>query len=276
VKLPPRESLVEPDHIFLYGHDRLELHNPDAADFRRLMYVTRFGLVLQAIGRWALGKRVLDIGCAQGNFSLALAEQGFSVVAMDLRRTFLKYLRLKHETGDVSCVAASLEHYPFLPGSFDVVLLTEVVEHVAYPEALVRGVAELLAPWGILVLTTPNGDRLHTGLPTLAKAGDRQALQRRQFQPNADGHLFLLTRAELLALVEEAGLELILHEFLCSPWVTGYLKARYLARFLPVTARRALDLVTTRSVGRYFSSGQLLVARRATAAVSSLARRAKK
>jgi 2-polyprenyl-3-methyl-5-hydroxy-6-metoxy-1,4-benzoquinol methylase len=264
VKLPPRESLVDPDHLFLYEHDRRELHNPVTGDFRHLMYVTRFQLVLRAIERWALGKRVLDIGCAQGNFSLALAERGYRVVAMDLRRTFLQYLRLKHETGAVSCVAASLEHYPFRQGAFDVVLLTEVIEHVAYPEALVLGVADLLAPGGILVLTTPNGGRLHTGLPTLNSVGSRQALEGRQFQPDADGHLFLLTRGELVELVAAAGLETVKHQFSSSPWITGHLRARYLSGILPVSARLGLDHLTARmpALGRLLSSAQLVVARR--------------
>jgi 2-polyprenyl-6-hydroxyphenyl methylase/3-demethylubiquinone-9 3-methyltransferase len=271
MKLPSRGSLVDADHLFLHEHDCRELHNPVVGDFKRLTYVRHFELVLRTIERWARGRRVLDVGCAQGNFSLALAERGFVVVALDLRPTLLQYLRLKHEVGEVHCVGASLENYPFGPGAFDVVLLTEVIEHVAYPEMLLRGVATLLRPGGILVLTTPNGDRLHTGLPTLATVGDRQALLRRQFQPDADGHLFLLTRGELLVLMEEAGLEVVVHEFLCSPWVTGHLKARHLAKFLPVTARLAIDLLTVRSppLGRFLSSGQLLVARRATPTVGN-------
>ncbi len=262
MRLPPRESLVGADQLFLYDHDCRELHNPVPGDFQRLMYLARFERVLGAIDRWTQGKRVLDVGCAQGNFSLALAEKGYSVVALDLRSSFLRYLRLKQERGQIRCVSASIEAFPFRQHGFDVVVLGEVIEHVAYPERLLRNLAELLAPGGILVLSTPNGGRIRTGLPTLADIKSRQALVERQFKPDADGHLFLLTRRELETLVNGAGLQVLSHQFICSPWVTGRLMARYVARFLPPSSRIALDRVTLMLPGlsRKLSEGQLLVA----------------
>jgi len=265
MKLPLRDSLRAPDHFFLYDHDTHELHNPDPADFVHLMYVDRFGLVLETVERFAQGSVVLDVGCAQGNFSLALAEKGYRVFAMDLRRSFLQYLLLKYQHGSVSCVAASLERFPFRAASFDVVLLGEILEHVAYPERLIGLAAGLLRPTGILIATTPNGQRVHTGLPTLWEILDRDALAARQFQPDADGHLFLLTGAELRQLTRDAGLTVIEYRLFATPWVTGRLWFRHAARFLPVAARRWLDRQTLRVLGvrRLVSDGQLIVARRA-------------
>jgi len=263
VKLPPREVLTDPDQVFLYEHDCRELHNPNPRDFSRLMYVARYELVLDTIERWAPGKQVLDIGSAQGNFSLALAERGHGVVALDLRPSFLRYLRLKYERGKIHCVGASIEAFPFRPNRFDVVLLGEVIEHVAYPERLLRDLADLLVPGGILVLTTPNGERLHTGLPTLADIRSRDDLVPRQFKPDANGHLFLLTRSELLRLIENAGLEVTSHEFCCTPWVTGRLMARYVSGLLPIPVRSGLDRITKVLPGirRLLADQQLVVAR---------------
>lgn len=264
MKLPAKETLGHPDHLFLYEHDSQELHNPDAGDFTHLMYATRFSLVLETIQRSARGKRVLDVGCAQGNFSLTLAEQGFDVVAMDLRHSFLRYLRLKQERGEVHCVSASSDRFPFRSAAFDVVLLGEILEHVAFPEDLLLGAAELLAPGGMLVITTPNGEFLRTGLPTLASIKDRTELETRQFQPDADGHLFLVTKAELFGLVHRAGLTVKRHQFLCTPWVTGHLGFRHMSRFVPVRIRLLLDLLTLRvgMLSELVSQGQLLVAQR--------------
>jgi len=266
MRLPSRESLVDSDHLFLYEHDWRELHNPSAHDFTRLMYVTRFELVLRVIDQWASGLRVLDLGCAQGNFSLALAERGYAVVALDLRPAFLRYLRLKYERGHVGCISASIEAFPFLQRTFDVVLLGEVIEHVAYPERLLHDLARLLVPGGTLVLTTPNGERLHAGLPTLGAVKNRQDIAARQFLPDADGHLFLLTRQELLALMADAGFQVVSHKFFSTPWVTGRLMARHVSRFLPVRARAGLDRLTVGLpvLGRWLSEGQLVVARTRT------------
>ena len=264
MRLPSRESLVESDHEFLYDHDCRELHNPVVGDFYRHMYVTRFERVLRAVERWAPGNRVLDVGCAQGNFSLTLAERGRTVVALDLRSSFLRYLRLKYERGRLCCVSASIEAFPFRPYAFDVILLGEVIEHVAYPEQLLRKLTELLAPGGVLVLTTPNGERFHTGLPTLGESASRGELAARQFKPDADGHLFLLTRPELVQLIVNADLAVVSHEFFSSPWITGRLKVRYLARFLSTNVRDGLDRLTIRLpfIKKLLCESQLVVARR--------------
>ena len=234
------------------------------------MYRERFDAVLRGVDRCraAIGKppqeiSILDIGCAQGNYSLTLAELGYRVVAMDLKLSFLRYLRLKYERGAVHCINASLEAPPFRSG-FDIVLLGEVIEHVAHPDRLLATLRELLTPGGWLVLTTPNGDRFHTGLPTLSQIQDHNALESKQFKPDADGHLFLLTRDELRAETAKAGLDRIEHQYFSTPWVTGRLKFRVLTRFLPLAISSGLDraFLKTNVLARRFAEGQMIVAQR--------------
>lgn len=261
MRLPPQESLVEPDHLFLYEHDCAELHNPDPRDFRRLNYSCRFDALVKAVEEYVSAGLVLDVGCAQGNFALALAERGYQVVAMDLRPSFLRYLRMKHEGGVVNCVTASITAFPFRPRTFDVVILGELLEHVAYPESLLREAGTLLKPGGLLLATTPNGDRLHTGLPTLSEIVDRKQLESRQFRPDADGHLFLLTRRELLCAAEDAQLRVLQHRWFGTPWITGRLMGRYVAKVLPLRLLRRLDTLTlvVPGLSRHLADGQMLV-----------------
>ena len=47
--------------------------------------------------------------------------------------------------------------------SYDVVICSEVLEHVADPHALLAAIGERLSPQGLLVLTTPNLDGVHEG-----------------------------------------------------------------------------------------------------------------
>jgi 2-polyprenyl-3-methyl-5-hydroxy-6-metoxy-1,4-benzoquinol methylase len=63
------------------------------------MYLRRIGL-MQEFCRCSQGvTRVLDLGCAQGNLALLLAEEGYSCCAVDLRPEFLAYAGLKYERG---------------------------------------------------------------------------------------------------------------------------------------------------------------------------------
>ena len=107
---------------------------------------------------------VVELGAAPGDQSLALARRGYKVTAFDLGQAEWSDLpegamaeRLR--AGGVSLVIGDLEQppLPFADGSFDVVLLTEVLEHLRdYPGRTLADVRRILRPGGLLVLTTPN------------------------------------------------------------------------------------------------------------------------
>lgn len=263
MQLPRPDELTDEDHHRLYEHDRLEFHSPHPRSHVRLLYMARFQACVEALRRFAPAGTVADIGCAQGNLGLYLAEQGYRVVAMDLRPTFLAYLRKKWRQGSIWTVAGNACRLP-LRGPFAAAILVEVVEHMAFPETALAEAASVLAPGGVLCLTTPNGERLHTGLPTFSAVSDRASLVDREFRPDADGHLFFFTRAELVGLVERLGLDVVHHEFCGSPWLSGRLLARYVTPCFPLALLRHFDRLTIRSdlLARKLAEGQLLVARR--------------
>jgi 2-polyprenyl-3-methyl-5-hydroxy-6-metoxy-1,4-benzoquinol methylase len=270
MRLPGPDQLSESDFLFLYEHDRLELNSDEPRANSRRTYLSRFEAVLAAVERCAacLGRRpgelaVLDVGCAQGNFTLALAERGYRVFAVDLRPGFLRYARLKYERGLVHWVNASAEALPFR-GPFDIVLLGEVIEHVAYPNVLLGRLGALLGPAGLLIVTTPNGDRLLTRLPTLSQVADRSSLEARQFSPDADGHLFLLTSSELAREASRAGLREVYHEYFATPWVTGRIKFRLLTSWLPLRLTARLDrlCLSVPALAKRLAEGQLVIAAR--------------
>jgi SAM-dependent methyltransferase len=172
-------------------------------------------------------------------------------------------MRKKWEKGSIAPVAADASHLPLQP-RFAAAILVEVVEHMAFPEAAIQEIASILAPGGILCLTTPNGERFHTGMPVFSEIADRTQLVDRQYEPDADGHLFYFTKDELYRIVRSAGLEIVEHQFYGTPWLTGRLMGRYITQFLQLPMLRRLDRWTLRftTLSRRLTEGQLLVARR--------------
>lgn len=264
MKLPETSELVSHSDHQLYRRDLLEFHSADERDFYSQMQKTRIRAIVDSVTRHARPRRVLDLGCAQGNIALLLAEAGFDAWAVDLRVDFLKYAALKHERGTFSRVAANGECLPFPAHFFDVVVWGEMIEHVAYPERVLAEIRRVLADQGLLLITTPNGSRLRTGLPTFSRVSDRIHLEDRQFQPDSDGHLFLFEKLELIELLKSQNFQPIRHRYMCSPWITGRLGFRHWMTWMPAASRRYLDLWTLKvePMAKRLAEGQLILAQR--------------
>ena len=103
------------------------------------------------------GARVLDVGAGSAPYRRLFAHcdyrtQDFAELRDDQLR-FGGYAPI-----DFVCDAAAV---PVADGSFDVVLCTEVLEHVPEPIAVVREFGRILAPGGRLILTAPLGSGIH-------------------------------------------------------------------------------------------------------------------
>ncbi|GAA2313118.1 methyltransferase domain-containing protein [Streptomyces kunmingensis] len=124
----------------------------------------------QIAGRFPVGQRlrVLDVGMGQGTQALRLARAGHKVTGVE------------QDPGMISAAQQALAAEPegvrervrivegdgrdtgvhFLPGSFDVVLCHGVLMYVEDPDALLAGLARMLAPGGLLSLLVRNADAL--------------------------------------------------------------------------------------------------------------------
>ena len=178
--------------------------------------------------------RILDLAAAQGNFTLKLAEMGYDVVWNDLRAELADYVRLKYENGSVTYQPGNLFELP--EGQiepFDIVLATEIIEHVAHPDQFLTKLATFLKDDGSIVLTTPNGHYIRNKLPRFSDCPDASIYESVQFKPNADGHIFLLHVDEIQTLAARAGLRVDTLVLFTNPLTTGHIKLAPLLRVLP-------------------------------------------
>ena len=179
------------------------------------------------------GKTALDVGCGAGLLVEPLARLGAEVTGLDAAPENIGAARA-HATAmglDVEYVAGGIED---LPGRrFDLVTSMEVIEHVSNPAAFVAGLADALAPGGLMVLSTPNRTAL-SRLAMITVGEGSGAIPK----GTHDWHQFL-TPDELTALLEGAGLKVSDLRGLGFSPARGFVLSDDTSLDYLVTARRA-------------------------------------
>ena len=177
----------------------------------------------------------LEVGPGSGVYLPVLAEIADEVVASDIEPAFLRHAEatradvpgLRTEVDDITRSALP-------PGSFDLVLCSEVIEHIRDSAGALRSIRRLLQPGGLLVLSTPqrwSPAELTARVATLpVLIGVSRRIYREPIRPL--GHINLLTRKEAERQLLDAGFEIDRRHF-------GGL---YLPLIAEVGGRRALAL----------------------------------
>ena len=145
---------------------------------------------LERIERSVRPGRVLDAGCWTGSFLVAARDRGWDPVGLEPSTWASDRAR---ERG-IEVHTAELSSHPFEPGSFRLVVMGDVIEHLAEPREALRAVRALLEPDGALYLTTPD-------------AGSRVGrLLGRRWWSVLPMHLQYFTRGSLRRLLDAEGL----------------------------------------------------------------------
>jgi len=102
------------------------------------------------------GRRVLDLASGEGFGSALLADAAASVTGVDIDERTVEHSRANYDAPNLEFATGSATDLSaFAEDAFDVVVAFEMIEHVADQEAVLREVARVLAPGGLLVMSTP-------------------------------------------------------------------------------------------------------------------------
>ena len=115
--------------------------------------------------RLAKGARVLDAGCGVGYGSALLAGSGATdVLGLDLSEAAVKEAQ-RTAPANARFREADLRAIPEPDDSFDLIACFEVIEHLEEQEAVLDELTRVLAPGGILLVSSPNRDVYLAGNP---------------------------------------------------------------------------------------------------------------
>lgn len=156
---------------------------------------------------------VLDVGCGRGVLAGEFVERGNRVTGIDniapdqVSAALEQYLQV-----DLLREGLDPEHPQLKGKSFDKILLLDVIEHLPYPEAIVRACQKLLRPGGQLVVSVPNVANISVRLMLLL--GKFHYMERGILDRT---HLRFFTRRTIEELLEGAGFSTIGHRMTVIP-----------------------------------------------------------
>jgi 2-polyprenyl-3-methyl-5-hydroxy-6-metoxy-1,4-benzoquinol methylase len=135
-------------------------------EYHQHRHEMRYDIVADAVRRsLPVGGRVLDVGCGSALVADRLADAAADYVGVDFGGHHITYAKSKHDADAGQRVPSvwarcAAEGLPFVDSSFDVVVMSEVIEHLLQPERAVWEVARVLKPGGVFVMTTNNASEM--------------------------------------------------------------------------------------------------------------------
>jgi 2-polyprenyl-6-hydroxyphenyl methylase/3-demethylubiquinone-9 3-methyltransferase len=147
---------------------------------------------------------VLDMGCGNGSFLSLFSDKGWRLHGTDFSPTGIEMAKQYHPGINffIADAQSSAQEIRKQSGPVDVIISTEVIEHLYNPRGFLQTAFELLRPEGRLVITTPyHGYLKNVMLATTGKLDSH-------FTALWDhGHIKFWSRNTLTSVLEEAGFQ---------------------------------------------------------------------
>ena len=160
-------------------------HSPQMQSYQRAQasdFVARFGLK---------GKRVIEVGCGDGNFLQYLQQAGASVCGIEPSRRFQEIARAR----GFHVIEGYVARGSTVPGApYDAFVTRQVLEHIPDPNDFLQGIRQILAPTGVGLVEVPSLE---------------QALEQGRFYDFFPDHLNYFSVHTLRHALERNGLEVL-------------------------------------------------------------------
>lgn len=126
--------------------------------FEKPLDLKRLEIIVREIQDHLGGKpgRVLEIGCGNGNICAGIASQGHQVLGVDIDKESIEIARQSFSKPNLEFIAEAAEEITTRE-HFDVIVCSEVLEHLEDPGFVLDYAYNQLPKQGLFIATVPNG-----------------------------------------------------------------------------------------------------------------------
>jgi 2-polyprenyl-3-methyl-5-hydroxy-6-metoxy-1,4-benzoquinol methylase len=181
---------------------------------RRWLHCTRRDWLIAKIANLARERpgRALEVGFGAGVYLKALATNYREVVATDIEETHREHAaNLAEKHPNLRVLVDDITHSQLSAETFDLVLCSEVIEHIADPIHAISGLRRVLAPGGYLLVSTPQRySVMECACKVAFKPGVINLVKWVYGEPVFEtGHISLMTEREMTYALESAGFRIL-------------------------------------------------------------------
>ncbi len=208
----------------VYGEDYWRSDSPKTKGYANYaseaaLYLKTFRRRMKFVSRHvAPGGRILDVGCAAGFFLRVAREAGHDVQGVEVSAAIAR--EAVRELGSERVFIGTLDAVPqdrpgCARGSFDLVTMWDVIEHVPDPRALLTQARAMMRPEGRLIVETQNVDSRFANL-----------LGRKWHHYKHEEHIYHFNPKTIRRVLDQAGFEI---ESMTSAFAGKYVSLGFIA-----------------------------------------------
>jgi 2-polyprenyl-3-methyl-5-hydroxy-6-metoxy-1,4-benzoquinol methylase len=151
---------------------------------------------LKWLERFIQPGKVFDVGCAAGFFLDEAKQRGWQVQGLDVSGFAVEYVK---DRFGFDARQGSLTELDYPTGSYDLLTMWDVIEHVPDPKAYIQRAADLLRKGGVFALATPDVDSIPAKLTGKRWVGYKLS----------EEHVYYFSVRTLSQFLNEAGFEVV-------------------------------------------------------------------
>ena len=183
------------NNIYPYQNKNYGWKNAEAVE----SYLYIFPKIIQLLPKSKSKLLILDAGCGNGYLASQLANMGHEVYGIDVDRDGIEIAR-NHFDNVHFYVCSVYDDLTQFEKKFDVIISTEVIEHLYSPQLFLNNLYKILIPGGYLIISTPYHGYIKNLLLSLTNKWDQHFTVNRE-----GGHIKFFSKHTITIELENTG-----------------------------------------------------------------------